>query len=168
VIDKTDIEYLCKNYLTIDYTEQFDVVTLIYCDYAALSVTDRSILRGKVHSALKPGGKFIFDVFTPRMRAMESRTWFYSDQGGFYIDKPHLCLQSVYQYDDEDRTELRQAIVITDESVKCYNVWDHFFSKDEIIYEVMSAGFSEYAVYGDIAGKEYSDESDTICCVLTK
>jgi len=168
VIDRTDIEYLCKNYLTIDYAEQFDVVTLIYCDYAALSATDRSILLGKVHSALKPGGKFIFDVFTPRMRATESRTWFYSDQGGFYIDEPHLCLQSVYQYNDDDKTELRQSIVITDESVMCYNVWDHFFSKDKIISEVMSAGFSEYAVYGDIAGKEYSDESDTICCVLTK
>ena len=35
------IEYHYQNYLSLDYTEEFDLVTLIYCDYAALSVSDR-------------------------------------------------------------------------------------------------------------------------------
>jgi len=168
VLDKSDVDYYCMDYLAMDYAERFDIVTLIYCDYAALSAADRRLLLGKVYRALKPGGKFIFDVFTHRMRAKESRSWFCSDQGGFYSNKPHLCLLSVYQFDDEDRTELRQSIVVTDESVKCYNVWDHFFNNDEIVEEVMPAGFSAYEIYGDIAGSEYSGTSDTICGVFTK
>ena len=140
-LDKSDIEYLYQNYLTIDYVEQFDIVTLIYCDYAVLSATDRSTLLRKIYSALKPGGKFIFDVFTHKMRRSESRSWYYSENGGFYSDKPHLCLDTVYQYDEKERAELRQSIVICEESIQCYNIWDHFFTKDEIIKEVAPVGF---------------------------
>jgi hypothetical protein len=156
------------DYLTIDYQERFDMVTLIYCDYAALSISDRRALLGKVYSSLRSGGKFIFDVFTHRMRAEESKSWFYSDQGGFYSDKPHLCLMAVYQYDDGDNTELRQSVVVADDSVLCFNVWDHFFDKDELVREVMPAGFSEFEIYGDIAGGKYSETGDTICGVFTK
>ena len=167
-LGKYNIEYLCQNYLTIDYTRQFDIVTLIYCDYSALSATDRNTLLSKIYRALKPGGRFIFDVFTHKMRKPECQTWYYSENGGLYSDKPHLCLESVYQYDDDDKTELRRSVVITDDSTRCYNVWDHFFSRDEIVREVLPAGFSAYEIYGDIAGGEYTDSGETICGVFTK
>lgn len=77
LLNKSNIEYHYQNYLTIDYIEQFDVITLIYCDYPALSITDRLILLRKVYQALRPNGKFIFDVFTPLMRKDESRSWQY-------------------------------------------------------------------------------------------
>ena len=167
-LERTNIEYCCMDYMTIDYQERFDIVTLIYCDYAALSITDRCALLSKVYRSLRPGGKFIFDVFTHKMRAAGSRSWFCYDQGGFYSDKPHLCLMSVYQYDDEDKTELRQSVAVTDDSVQCFNVWDHFFDKDELVSEVMPAGFCKYEIYGDVAGGEYSEAGDTICGVFTK
>jgi len=168
VLNKTEIEYICQDYRTIDYLEQFDLITLIYCDYAALSVIDRRVLLQKIYKALKPGGKFIFDVFTHKMRKPESQSWYSSNNGGFYTDRPHLCLESVYQYDDDDQTELRRSIVITSGSIHWYNIWDHFFSKDEIIKEFMPAGFSMYEIYGDIAGAEYSDKSETLCGVFVK
>jgi len=168
VLEKTNIKYHCKNYMDIDYVEQFDVITLIYCDYAVLSASGRRTLLDKIYKALKPGGMFIFDVFTHKMRAEESRKWYYSEHSGLYADEPHICLMSVYQYDDADKTELRQTVVITEDAVKCYNIWDHFFNKDEIINEVLSSNFKTYKLYDDVAGKEYSGEYDTICCVLTK
>lgn len=168
LLNKSTIEYHYQNYLTIDYIEQFDVITLIYCDYAALSITDRLILLRKVYEALKPNGKFIFDVFTPLMRKKESRSWEYYKESGFFSEKPHICLESVYHYDDEDNTELRQSIVITEETVNCYNIWDHFFTKEALLSEIQTAGFSTFEFYGDIAGKEFSDSGETICGVLTK
>ena len=168
VLSKTGIEYHHQDYLTIGYTERFDIVTLIYCDYAALSAIDRRTLLGKIYQALRPGGKFIFDVFTHKMRKMENRHWYYSENGGFYSGEPHICMESVYQYDDEDRTELRQSIVIAENGTRCYNIWDHFFNKDELISEVQPIGFSRYEVFGDIAGSEYTESGETICCVLTK
>lgn len=168
LLNKSNIEYHYQNYLTIDYREQFDMVTLIYCDYAALSITDRLTLLKKVYQALKPNGKFIFDVFTPLMRKDESHSWNYYENGGFYSPEPHICLDSVYQYDDEDNTELRQSVVITEETVACYNIWDHFFTKEALLKEVQSVGFSTSEFYGDTAGKEFSASGETICGVFTK
>jgi SAM-dependent methyltransferase len=168
LLNKSNIQYHYQNYLTIDYIEQFDVITLIYCDYAALSITDRLTLLKKVYQALKPNGKFIFDVFTPLMRKKESRSWKYYEEGGFFSEKPHICLDSVYQYDDEDNTELRQSIVITGETINCYNIWDHFFTKEALISEIQPAGFNAFEFYGDIAGNELSDTGETICGVFTK
>jgi SAM-dependent methyltransferase len=168
LLNKSNIEYHHQNYLTIDYIEKFDVITLIYCDYPALSITDRLILLRKVYQALKPNGKFIFDVFTPLMRKDESRSWYYCEEGGFLSEKPHICLDSVYQYDDEDKTELRQSIVITKETIDCYNIWDHFFTKEALLSEIQTAGFNAVEFYGDIAGKEFSVTGETICGVFTK
>ncbi len=162
------IEYHYQNYLTMDYANQFDVVALIYCDYAVLPVADRLLLLKKVYQSLKQNGKFIVDVFTPGMRRDESHTWQYCEMGGFWCERPHICLESVYQYDDEDATELRQCIVLTDEAVRCYNIWDHFFTKDKLLSEVQTAGFSCFEFYGDVAGKKFSDEGEIICGVFTK
>lgn len=168
LLNKSNIQYYYQNYLTIDYIEQFDVITLIYCDYAPLSKTDRLILLRKVYQALKPNGKFIFDVFTPLMRKAESRSWYYSEESGFWNEKPHICLDSVYQYDDEDNTELTQSIVLTKDTVNCYNIWDHFFTKEELISEIQPIGFNSFEFYGDIAGQKFSDTGETICGVFTK
>jgi SAM-dependent methyltransferase len=168
LLNKSNIEYHYQNYLTIDYIEQFDVITLIYCDYAALSITDRHILLRKVYQALKPSGKFIFDVFTPLMRKDESHSWQYYEDGGFWSEKPHFCFESIYQYDDEDITELRQSIVLTEETTNCYNVWDHFFTKEALLSEIQTVGFNTFEFYGDISGKEFSDTGETICGVFAK
>jgi SAM-dependent methyltransferase len=168
LLTKSNIQYHYQNYLTIDYIEQFDVITLIYCDYAPLSITDRLILLRKVYQALKPNGKFIFDVFTPLMRKAENRSWYYSEESGFWNEKPHICLDSVYQYDDEDNTELAQSIVLTEDTVNCYNIWDHFFTKEKLISEIQPIGFNSFEFYGDIAGQEFSDTGETICGVFIK
>jgi SAM-dependent methyltransferase len=167
VLNNADIAYIYRSYLNIDYKEQFDVITLIYCDYAALSTCDRKTLLDKIYKALKPGGMFIFDVFTHKMKLPESQTWYYSQDSGFFCDKPHLCLNSVYQYPDE-RVELRQTIVITEYDVVTYNIWDCFYNKDELINEVLPIGFSSYKIYSDVAGKAYSDDSETLCGVFVK
>ena len=167
LFNESEIEYQYKNYLTIDYSEQFDIITLIYGDYAALSITDRYALLKKIYRALKPNGKFIFDVFTPLMRKNESHLWQANEDGGFWSNRPHVCLESVYQY-DEANTELRQAIVITEESVNCYNIWDCFFTKDTLLSEIQTIGFKGFEFYDDVAGKEFSNMGETICTVCTK
>lgn len=164
----SDIEYLYQNYLTMDHTDQFDVVTLIYCDYAVLPVKDRLLLVSKVYRALRENGKFILDVFTPCMRKAEGRTWQYCKEGGFWCEKPYLCLESVYQYDDEDETELRQSVILSDEAISCYNIWDHFFTKQKLLSEMQTVGFKTFAFFDDVAGKEFTDKGQTICGVFTK
>ena len=167
-ISGSDIAYRCQDYLTLEYTEQFDVITLIMGDYAVLSLANRLALLEKARRALKPGGKFIFDVFTPKLRREECRSWQFHESGGFFSEKTHLLLEEVYQYDDGDKTELRRSIVVTDDDVKCHNVFDHFFTKESLLSEIQPAGFTGLALYGDAAGAEYSESGETICAVLTR
>ncbi|MFV0399581.1 MAG: class I SAM-dependent methyltransferase [Oscillospiraceae bacterium] len=163
-----DIDYRIQDYLALDEVEQYDVITLIYCNYPVFSVTDRLALAKKVYRALRKGGKFLLDVFTPAMRREESHTWYYCPEANFFSEKPYLCLDSVYQYGDEDETELRQNIVVTDDGVQCYNVWDHFFTKEKLLSEMKAAGFHMSEFYGDVAGAPYNEAGDAICGVFTK
>jgi SAM-dependent methyltransferase len=166
---KSDITYRYQNYLTMDFDSEFDVAALIYCDFGALSTADRRVLASKIHKALKPGGKLILDLFTPRLYLgrPESRSWQYNENGGFWSKEPHICFDTVYHY-DEDTTELRQSIVQTEESVKCYNIWEHFFTKENLLSEMQIAGFNEFELFGDVAGSVFSDNGDTFCGVFAK
>lgn len=162
------IEYIVANYLRMDYIEKFDVITLIYCDFGVLSTENRAILLQKIHAALKPGGKFIFDVFTPYQYENQSeyKQWEYA-QNGFWSAEPYLCLNSLYRYDAEN-TFLRQYLVISGDEVNCYNVWEHTFTKDEIIQDLSNAGFKTYAIYGDVTGSVYFPDNKQLCVLAER
>lgn len=52
--------YICNNYLTLDDLNQYDVITLIYCDYAALTKNERKYLLDKTHHLLKLNSIMMF------------------------------------------------------------------------------------------------------------
>lgn len=56
------VDYICMDYLNIEYQDEFDIVLLIYTDFGVLIPTDRKRLLANVHNALKLNGIFIFDV----------------------------------------------------------------------------------------------------------
>lgn len=162
------IGYHVSDYLEMTFDNEFDLITLIYCDFGVLPLHDRRLLLKKIHTALKPGGRFIFDVFTPEFhkRTPESKTWHYH-QSGFWKETPHLCLDSFYRY-DEDATVLKQTIVVTEETLDCYNIWEHTFTTTELIKDLSAAGFPAVSFYGDIAGAVLKPDSKTICTIAQK
>lgn len=159
-----DVDYICGSYLDIEYRETFDLITLIYCDFGVLSDADRKTLLQKAFRALKPGGSLLFDVFTEKKYRdkPEFRDWL-GTEGGFWSAKPHLCLHMFYQYDDI-ATFLDRYIVATEDSVNCYNIWEHVFTPDELRRDLANAGFSQHIdFYGDVSGAPYTLDSETIC-----
>ena len=165
---KLDIEYLYKNYLELDYESSFDIITLIYCDFAVLSDDNRMLLLKKVYRALKPDGRFIFDVFTPKHYddRPEVTSWQYSENG-FFSDKPHICLSSFHRF-DKDATFLDQHIILTENTVENYNLWEHAFTEEELKTILSEAGFLQFELYGDVTGKPYTTDSEIICVVAKK
>ena len=57
-----DINYYQQNYLEFETEKQFDLITMIFCDFCALSPTQRKTLLAKFYSFLKPGGSVLLDV----------------------------------------------------------------------------------------------------------
>ena len=161
--------YIYQNYLEMDYTGEFDAITLIYCDYGALIPEERKTLLAKIHRALKPGGLFIFDVFTVRKHAgrHDRTSWSYHENGGFWSEKPHLCLEAEYYYGN-NTIKADKTVVITKDAVNEYIIWDTAFTKQVLLDEAMPFGFQAQGVYDDVCGSPYTGEADTLCLALKK
>jgi len=160
--------YLLMDYLELDFDKAFDMITLISCDYGALIPEERYSLLRRVYRALKPGGLFLFDVFTPLLvrGKKDSTTWKAQPDGGFWSPKTHICLFGNYYYDEIASGS--RTVVIEEDSVRCYNLWDCCFTRRSLREETAPFGFVESGFYGDVAGKPYSDDSEIMCAVLKK
>ncbi|WP_243158099.1 class I SAM-dependent methyltransferase [Aminipila terrae] len=160
-----EIEYLCENYLNLDYQEQFDIVTLIYCDFGVLNPEDRHMLLCKIKKALKPGGILLFDGFTKSQLSLwgENQKIEYCDSG-FWSPLPYVCLKRNIYY-EADQVFLEQYIVVTENECHCYNMWNQIFSKDSLLKELKQAGFNKVQFFDDVCGSPFSGENNTICAV---
>ncbi len=164
---QADIRYICGNYLDKDFDRQYDVITLIYCDFGVLSPANRTRLLEKVYRALRPGGLFIVDVCTMKQYAKqeEKNTWSY-ENGGFWSKNPYACLYSFCYYDG--RNILDRYVIVEENSVQCYNIWNHGFLPEEIEAYCRAAGFEMVSLFGDVAGGELTEDSKAICAVARK
>ena len=165
---KLPISYYQQNFLAMDFTEQFDLVTLIYFDFCVNSTEDRAKTLENIYSALKPGGLLMIELTMPKHYAdhKENRKWEYAENG-FICGEPHLHLESFYRY-DEDNTILNQSIVITEQDVRSINIWHHTFTKDEFTHDLNAVGLSVKAVYGNMTGVDYDDSGKEMCFVAQK
>lgn len=162
------INYKLCDYVQAPITGEYDLITMIYCDFGVLSSEERKILLKKIHDVLSPKGCFLFDVFTPfeYKDRSEYKSWIYEDKG-FWRDCPYLLLQSLYCY-EENNTFLNQYIVATECDTTCYNLWEHTFTVDELKKDLLDAGFQNVRIFGDVAGTEHESDSKTICVVAEK
>lgn len=162
------INYFCQDYLELDFAAEFDVVTLIYCDFAVLPPQSQQMLLQKIYRALKPSGQFIFDVFSPAQyaEATEQTTIEYLN-GGYWRPEPYICIKRDLQYAAES-VFLEQYLVLTENELACYNLWNQAFTVDKLKQMLKATGFAAIHFYGDVSGAEYSESSKTICVVAKK
>lgn len=163
-----DISYRLDNYLSLDHKEAFDIITMINCDFGVFSDANRDFMLKKIYCALKPGGLYLFDVFSPYQFQdfKEQKNWQREAQG-FWSPVPHLCLNASYRYDSQN-TFLHQHVVITEEDIKGYYLWDHVFTPQELRDAAQAAGFSACELYGDIAGTPYRSDNAKIAIRVKK
>lgn len=164
-----DIEYRVQNYLTLDEEESRDAVLLIYGDFCVLSPEQRSLLLRNIHRALKQGGHLVLDVTTRVHREKYGlRNGWYAVDSGFWKPRPHLVLEQGYDYPEES-IWLDQYIVADENGEVCvYRNWFQDYTRDSIVKELQQAGFVVESVWGDLAGREYTVDSEWIGVVAGK
>jgi len=165
------INYIRQNYLTIDYENYenaFDIIVIISYDFCVLSKNDRKLFLENAYKALRSGGKLIFDVTTVKnLITEESHKWDYHPDGCFSCEKPHICFNLSYYYDEDD-TNLTQTIVMTEDDCDCFHIWHHHFTEEKLLAELNRAGFVNNSLYGDIAGETYIKDGGFITAAATK
>ena len=136
------IEYLCESYLKMDIEDEFDIITLIFCDFGALTNSERNILLQKVYKALRPGGKFIFDFFSESAKVPEqnNRTWDFAENSFWAKGKYVVLSQNLYY--PEESVSLFQHIVLTEDGrIKDYRFFNHAYTTKTITPVLENNGF---------------------------
>ncbi|MCC7368571.1 MAG: methyltransferase domain-containing protein [Chloroflexi bacterium] len=164
-----DIEYVHASYLTLDVCEEFDAATLIYFDLGVLSEADRDQVLRRVWRALRPGGRFAFDLKTPEQpRPPDGTSRWSVQQAGFWRPHPYLELAQTFWY-AEHATELRQmTIVDPDGRLTTYRVWDQTYTAAQITEVLQQQGFEVVRLCADLLGSPASPETGTLGIVAQK
>ena len=164
-----EINYIYDNYLTATFPNQQDLVIMIYCDFGVLAAAEAQLLLAKVYTALKPGGYFIFDVFTPeRYRGKELQQKWSVKEGGFWRPGPHICLYQEFDYPAEQVFLDQYIIMEPDEQLAVYRNWNHYYTPVAITAVAEQARFQVKEFFGDVAGKAFGEGTETLGVVLQK
>lgn len=159
-----DIKYIYEDYMNMDFDSLFDLAVLIYCDFGVLSPRESAILLKKIYKALKPGGCFMFDVFTKTRYAngnLCTKNWEICKNGGFWRIIPYISLQEHFIY--EDTVHLDQILVLDGEGeVERYLIWDQTYEKHSISDLLLENGFSDISITGGLCNEGYDKETSEI------
>lgn len=163
------IRYLHADYLADSLPTGFDVVTLIYYDYCALSSDHRKSLLAKIHDMLKPGGKVVLDVVgMGSFAAKHEGTIVESNlMGGFWAEGDYVGIQRTILYPDEALSLDRILIIEPTESWQIFN-WFQYYTPERLSEELGEAGFKIDTLMGSLAGVPLTDDSEFIGVIATK
>ncbi len=162
------VTYRCQDYLELEDESRFDVALLIYGDFCPLSPGQRTRLLANIRRALKPGGRFVFDVSSPQLhlQAAHKNSW-YASEGGFWRSGPHLVLEQGFAYPDD--VNLSQYIILEpDGKISVYRNWFQDYTIERIEAELKANGFDAQSFWNDLAGMPYSEPTDWIGIVASK
>ncbi|MDC7125462.1 MAG: class I SAM-dependent methyltransferase [Spirochaetales bacterium] len=163
------INYIQGNYLEADTPAGFDLATMIYCDYCALSPAQRKRLLGRMNNILKADGKIFLDVFS--IKAFDSREEASilnrNFMDGFWSSSEYTCLCQSWKY-MEQRVMLYKYDIFEAERTRSIFNWLQYFNLDTLENEMRENGFRVIETCSDAAGGTYSEDSQTIAVVVEK
>ena len=163
------INYVQQNYLEYETEERYDLITMIFCDFCALSPTQRKTLLSKFHELLKPEGAVLLDVHS--LNVFDSReevaTYEYNQLDHFWSSDDYYGFLNTFKYQEEKVTLDKYTIIEKTRTRVVYN-WLQYFSRDSLREELEGIGFKIEGFYSDVAGSAFSTKSPDIAAVARK
>jgi 2-polyprenyl-3-methyl-5-hydroxy-6-metoxy-1,4-benzoquinol methylase len=163
------IDYINQNYLEYDTDKQFDLITMIMCDYCALSPSQRENLLKIFHKLLKPGGSVLLDVYTLEayQKRKEQSVYEINLLNGFWSDKKYYGFVNTFKYEEQKVVLDKYTIVEENKHRVIYN-WLQYFSPESLIEELEKGNFIIQDQYADVSGSPYNSQNDEMAVVLKK
>lgn len=161
------VSFSTMNYLKLDDSESYDVATLIYYDFCALSMENQSTLLKNVHRALKKGGTFAFDVFSEHHKSDMSQSVSF-EEGGFWSDQPYWVCKSTFMF-TQPRVECFQYAIIDEAGdMKLIRVFHRLFNLKDIEELLTSHGFKVEKILKNLQGQTLEPNSTTYGIIASK
>jgi SAM-dependent methyltransferase len=163
-----DIEFRLLSFFNLDYVHEFDAAFQAFGEIGTFSDGMRDILLDKIRTALKPGGLFIFDVTTPDLKHFtgSQNNWYLADSG-FWRPGRHMTLELRFDY-PENNVFVNQYIVIDEEKLTVYRIWNHNYTPETIKPVLEKAGFRIEHTWNSLDGKPYKKGGEWLAVAARK
>lgn len=164
-----NINYVHTNYLDFETTLRFDLLTMIMCDFCALSPEQRKIMLSKFSSLLKPDGSVLLDVYSLNSfnQIEETVTYELNQLDGFWSPQDYYCFVNTFKYEKEKVTLDKYTIIEESQTRVVYN-WLQHFGLESLSAEFKENGFKVEGFYSDVAGTTFDPESTEFALVACK
>ena len=164
-----NISYVLQNYLEYEPEDKYDLITMIMCDFCALSPAQRAVLLEKFQRLLKHGGQILLDAYSLVGFDERAETSLYEHglMNGFWSGNDYYGFKNIFKYEDE-KVVLDKYTIIENESTKVVYNWLQYFSEDSLSNELVDADFRIRAIFDDVAGSVYSKRNSEFAVIATK
>ncbi len=152
--------FLLMNYLNLNYSQTFDIATLIFYDFCVLNPTEQKHLLAKIHTALKDNGLFIFDVLSDQRKTLVT-TKMSICEGGFWNSEPYIEIYNTFWYENVKTEGMQYTIIAEDGATRIIRLYHRMFGLAEIINLLSENHFKIEKVYKNLKGEPLSDDSET-------
>lgn len=164
--EKLDCDYICCNYLDFKSSNKFNLITMIMCDFCALSPDQRRIMLGKFKNILTPNGSILLDVYSINFynASKEKSIYEFNQQSNFWSADDYYSFQNTFKYDDE-KVILDKYTIIEKSRKRVVCNWLQCFSVDSLKKEFEENGLKIIEIFSDVSGSEYRQDSLEIAVV---
>lgn len=164
--DQLAINYVHQNYLEFETDKKFDLITMIMCDFCALSPEQRATLLGKFKKMLKSEGSVLLDVYS--LIAFDSKEELAGYErnllGQFWSPNDYFGFVNSFKYETEKVILDQYTIIEPKRSRMIYN-WLQYFSRESIKAEFEQNGLTIRNFLGDVAGAEFDPFADEFAVI---
>ncbi len=164
-----NIEYIHQNYLEFETEKRFELITMIMCDFCALSPVQREVMLGKFLKILKRGGSVLLDVYSLNAfkQREEAATYGCNLLDGFWSPGKYYGFLNTFKYEKEKVVLDKYTIIEESRRRTVYN-WLQYFSQESLAAEFERSGFRIEGYYSDVAGATFNPESAEFAIVARK
>ena len=164
-----EIEYKNANYLELDPGGKFDLVTMIMCDFCALSPPQRATMLKKFSQVLNPDGHMVLDVYSHSAYEHREESSRYEKNllNGFWSPNSYYGFLNTFKYDLEKVVLDKYTIFEPDRVREIYN-WLQYFSVDLLKQEFSSSGLEVKEVLANVAGDPFNEKDEEFAIVARR
>jgi SAM-dependent methyltransferase len=163
------ISYIYANYLSDSLPGSFDLATLIYCDFCALSLEQRASLLLRIRDLLCDGGHLVMDVAGLGALKKKRQSTLIEKQlmNGFWAENDYIGIRNSLIYLELSLSLDRYMIIEANDTWEILN-WFQHFTPLSLELELNQAGFEIEQIAGSLSGAELVDEPELIGIIARK
>ena len=164
-----EIRYIHQDYLKFESLERFDLITIIYCDFCALSPGQRKTMLEKFASLLTENGKILLDVHSFAMfdTKEETVTCGRNLMNGFWSPREYFGFLNTFKY-PKNKVSLDKYTLIEEDRIRTIYNWLQYFDRDSIRAEFEQNGLMVEEFPGDVAGAQYSPDAPVFAVIASR